>query len=59
MAKGWKENINTFDNADRVKLLGVIDHLRELGISDDIPLPQVRHHSSFSRPFVLTVGGYF
>jgi hypothetical protein len=41
MAKGWKENVNNFDNADRVKLLGVIDHLRELGISDDIPLPQV------------------
>lgn len=41
MAKGWKDNVNTFDNVDRVKLLGVIDHLRELGISDDIPLPQV------------------
>lgn len=49
MAKGWKENVNTFDNADRVKLLGVIDHLRELGISDDIPLPQVRHEPQFSQ----------
>lgn len=41
MAKGWKETVSNFDNADRVKLLGVIDHLRELGISDDIPLPQL------------------
>lgn len=48
MAKGWKENVNTFDNVDRVKLLGVIDHLRELGISDDIPLPQVYNRSALS-----------
>ncbi|RPA93734.1 P-loop containing nucleoside triphosphate hydrolase protein [Choiromyces venosus 120613-1] len=37
----WKKNIGTFDSEDRVKLLSIIDSLRELGISDDIPLPQL------------------
>ncbi|PWW75868.1 P-loop containing nucleoside triphosphate hydrolase protein [Tuber magnatum] len=35
------KNMGTFDSEDRVKLLSIIDSLRELGISDDIPLPQL------------------
>lgn len=35
------KSIGTFDSEDRVKLLSIIDSLRELGISDDIPLPQL------------------
>ncbi|KAI9801574.1 MAG: hypothetical protein M1825_003253 [Sarcosagium campestre] len=30
-----------FDNADHVKILGAIDQLRELGVGDDISLPQI------------------
>jgi hypothetical protein len=29
------------DNEKRARLLGVIDQLRELGISEDVSLPQV------------------
>ncbi|KAG0636571.1 P-loop containing nucleoside triphosphate hydrolase protein [Tuber brumale] len=37
----WPKNMGTFESEDRVKLLSIIDSLRELGISDDIPLPQL------------------
>ncbi|KAG0641431.1 P-loop containing nucleoside triphosphate hydrolase protein [Tuber brumale] len=37
----WPKNMGSFDSEDRVKLLSIIDSLRELGISDDIPLPQL------------------
>jgi hypothetical protein len=29
------------DNPERVRLLGIIDQFRELGVSEDISLPQV------------------
>jgi hypothetical protein len=29
------------DNADRLRVLGIIDQFRTLGIIEDIPLPQV------------------
>ena len=39
---------NDFDDDKRVRLLGVIDRIRELGVSENVSLPQVRvlHQSS-------------
>lgn len=34
--------IGDLDNENRLRILGVIDKLRELGISDNVPPPQVR-----------------
>ena len=33
--------IDGLDNPERVRLLGIIDQFRELGVSEDISLPQV------------------
>ena len=33
--------VDGMDNTDRVKYFGVIDKLRELGVNEDLPLPQV------------------
>jgi hypothetical protein len=38
------------DNEDRVRVLGVVDKLRELGVSDDISLPQVSTVQPEKRP---------
>ena len=32
---------NELDNDDRVRVLAVVDKLRELGINEDVSLPQV------------------
>jgi len=32
---------NELDNDDRVRVLAIIDQLRELGVNEDISLPQV------------------
>lgn len=32
---------NNMDNDDRVRVLAIIDHFRELGVSEDISLSQV------------------
>ena len=36
-----KMNVDELDNADRLRVLGIIDQFRTLGISEDISLPQV------------------
>ena len=41
-------------DGDRVKLLGIIDQLRELGVHEDIPLPQVKSCHGSSRVAQLT-----
>lgn len=33
--------VNELDNDKRVRILGIIDKFRELGINEDISLPQV------------------
>lgn len=33
--------VEDLDNADRSRVLGIIDRFRELGINEDISLPQV------------------
>ena len=33
--------VNAMDNESQVRILGVIDKLRELGINDNVSLPQV------------------
>lgn len=33
--------VNELDNDNRVRILGIIDKFRELGINEDISLPQV------------------
>lgn len=37
-------------NEDRVRILSVIDKLRELGVSEDVSLPQVKDHLNFEMP---------
>ena len=34
-------SVEELDSDDRVRLLGVIDQFRELGVNEDISLPQV------------------
>jgi hypothetical protein len=36
-------SLEDLDNDDRVRVLGIIDRFRELGINKDISLPQVRN----------------
>lgn len=33
--------VNDLDNDDRVRVLAIIDQFRELGVNEDISLPQV------------------
>ena len=33
--------VDDLDNADRRRVLGIIDQFRELGVNEDISLPQV------------------
>ena len=33
--------VNDIDNEDRVKVLAIVDQFRELGVNEDISLPQV------------------
>jgi hypothetical protein len=37
-----RASLEDLDNEDRVRVLGIIDRFRELGINEDISLPQVR-----------------
>ena len=37
--------VEDIDNEDRVKLLSIIDQFRELGVNEDVSLPQVRQIS--------------
>jgi hypothetical protein len=39
-------SLEDLDNDDRVRVLGIIDRFRELGINEDISLPQVRNRCS-------------
>lgn len=41
-----RASLEDLDNEDRVRVLGIIDRFRELGINEDISLPQVRTQSS-------------
>ena len=36
-----KSVMEDLDTPDRIRLLRIIDHLRDLGVSEDISLPQV------------------
>ena len=38
--------VDELDNADRRRILGIIDQFRELGVNEDISLPQVRNRIS-------------
>lgn len=38
-----RTSLEDLDNDDRVRVLGIIDRFRELGINEDISLPQVRN----------------
>ena len=38
-----RTSLEDLDNDDRVRVLGNIDKFRELGINEDISLPQVRN----------------
>lgn len=40
--------VDDLDNADRRRVLGIIDQFRELGMNEDISLPQV-YHSGLDR----------
>jgi hypothetical protein len=35
--------LDGLDNPERIKLLAIIDKFRELGVSEDLSLPQVCH----------------
>lgn len=41
--------IGDLDNEKRVRILGVIDQLRELGVGENVSLPQVRTRYPDSR----------
>lgn len=41
-AKLGCRSVEDLDNEDRVRVLGIVDKLRELGVNEDISLPQVR-----------------
>jgi hypothetical protein len=34
--------VDGLDNEKRVRILGIIDQIRELGVSENVSLPQVR-----------------
>lgn len=34
------EGVHGFDSDDRVRLLSIIDQFRELGVNEDVSLPQ-------------------
>lgn len=35
-------SVGDLDNEQRLRILGIIDKLRELGVSENVSLPQVR-----------------
>lgn len=35
------EGVQELDSADRIRVLGIIDQFRELGVNEDVSLPQV------------------
>ena len=37
--------VQSLDNEKRIRILGIIDKLRELGVSENVSLPQVRAES--------------
>jgi hypothetical protein len=42
-APGRLSGLDGLDNPERIKLLAIIDKFRELGVSEDLSLPQVCH----------------
>lgn len=48
-----KTAIDDLDNADRARMLSVIDQFRAFGISKDISLPQIRLGLPYSEPLPL------
>lgn len=46
--------VDSFDSDSRLRVLGVIDRLRELGVSEDVSLPQVRKYTLLSFISLLT-----
>ena len=49
-AKLGCRSVEDLDNEDRVRVLGIVDKLRELGVNEDISLPQV---STGGSPFAV------
>jgi hypothetical protein len=47
--------VDSFDSDSRVRVLGVIDRLRELGISDNVSLPQVRKYTSLCNSLLMAM----
>jgi GTP cyclohydrolase I len=47
--------VDDIDNPDRVKVLGIIDKFRELGVNEDISLPQVCDHHFVKNPANMTI----
>jgi hypothetical protein len=45
-----KTGFDELENADRLRVLGIIDQFRTLGISEDISLPQVSIDESAMHP---------
>ena len=37
-------DVADLDNEKRVRILGIIDNIRELGVNEDVSLPQVCAH---------------
>jgi hypothetical protein len=42
-------SVNGLDTEKRVRVLGIIDKIRELGVSEDVSLPQVRQQFELER----------
>jgi hypothetical protein len=43
-------SVGDLDNEQRLRILGIIDKLRELGVGENVSLPQVGTHCSTSSP---------
>ena len=46
--------IDSIDNDSRVRVLGIIDKLGELGVSERVSLPQVREHEPVFKPLLIS-----
>jgi hypothetical protein len=47
--------IDNLDNDSRVRVLGIIDKLRELGVSETVSLPQVRENGPVFKLLLMTL----
>lgn len=47
--------IDSIDNDSRVRVLGIIDKLGELGVSERVSLPQVREHEPVFKLLLISL----